>query len=194
MECIGPDETALAADAPGIMKKARVEGLAHRGPAQYYALHGKQPPPARNFCVKFAPEARAIEKDRLLRKPFRPGPGFNAHADINLRCAVVRQGPVNLLGRLSRDRDTRSGPHIDVDADPIPSREAATRREEHCLGELIGFRLGKQNTARRTLIKVRENGMPVRAGLEFDPRGPATPFICQRRGIQGSPIRGMISR
>ena len=129
MERIGPDETAVAADAPGIMKKARVEGLAHRGPAQYQALHGKQPSPARDFGVKFAPEARAIEKDRLLREPFGPGPGSNCHADINLRCAVVRQGPVNLLGRLSCDRDTRSGPHIDVDADPIPSRETPARGE-----------------------------------------------------------------
>src|ERR1700704_5863476 len=129
MERIGPDETAVATDAPGIMKKARVEALAHRGPAQNQALHGKQLPPARDFSVKSASQARAIEKDRLLRKPFRPGPGFNCHADIDLRCAVVRQGPVNLLGRLSCDRDTRSGPHLDVDAAPIPSREAATRRE-----------------------------------------------------------------
>ncbi len=113
------------------MQESDVEGLAHGRSAEDRCFDSQKSSGGGDIGVQAAPHSRAVEENRFLRQPFRPGTGFDAHIDVNSRIAVARLRAIELFCCLSREGRTRSRANFSDHVSAIsPGQSAAGRQQD----------------------------------------------------------------
>ncbi len=75
MQCIAPDEGALAVQFPDLAQDAAGEALSPRAAAEDDDIAAQERRARGEIDDRFAPQAGAVEQDRLRRQEFQPGAG-----------------------------------------------------------------------------------------------------------------------
>jgi len=149
---VSPDEFAIAVHFPNLAQEAARKALSPRAAAKHNNIAAQERGARREIDDRFAPQAGAVEQDRLGRQEFESGAGPDRQGLFDRRRPPGR--PIDLLGRGRGDMRRRSWCELDVDLEPVTGDEPARSRDDDRDRRIADGRRREQDPQRVALIEM----------------------------------------